>query len=163
MSVADFGAGSGHYALLAAEALGNAGHVYAIDIQRDLLKRIHTEAHRRGLRTVKLIWADLEQPQGSKIADASVDLVIVSNLLFQVADKPAIIAEAARIVRPRGRMAVIEWSDPGTGDARRGFGPRRGEVVLPEHVQALAQESGFEAPTHFNAGVHHYGLMFRKK
>ncbi len=50
MAVADFGSGSGIYVLHIAEALQNAGHVYAIDIQRDLLKRLKNEAHRRQSR-----------------------------------------------------------------------------------------------------------------
>ena len=44
MTVADFGAGSGAYIFAIAEALQGSGTVYAIDVQRDLLKRIHSEA-----------------------------------------------------------------------------------------------------------------------
>lgn len=159
MAVADFGSGSGHLALLAAEALGNTGHVYAIDVQRDLLKRLYNEAHRRNLRTLKVIWGDLEAPQGTKLADGSVDLVLMSNILFQAEDRPALFIEASRVLRPGGRLVVIDWNEP---SARAG-GPRRSEVVMPEHVRALAHDTGFGTETSIPAGTHHYGLSFRKQ
>src|ERR1700759_5085715 len=86
MQVADFGAGSGHYIGPLAQAVGESGKVYAIEVQQDLLKRIHNEAAVRGHKNVKIIWADLEKPKASKIADQTLDLVLVSNLLFQVED-----------------------------------------------------------------------------
>src|SRR3954468_16066117 len=69
MHVADFGSGSGHYVLAIAEALEGSGHVYAIDVQRDLLKRTQNEATRRGLKNVSVIWGDLETHRSSKIKD----------------------------------------------------------------------------------------------
>src|SRR6266436_5221672 len=67
MHVADFGSGSGHYALAMAEWLAGSGHVYAIDVQRDLLKRTQNEASKRGLKNVSVIWGDLEASRSSKI------------------------------------------------------------------------------------------------
>src|SRR5262245_37136457 len=89
MKVADFGAGSGAYTLAIAEHLANSGHVYAIDVQKDLLKRLHNEAVRQGHKNVSIIWGDLEHPHASKVADHHLDLVLVSNLLFQLEDKDA--------------------------------------------------------------------------
>src|SRR5271165_926365 len=75
MLVADFGAGSGHYVVEIARMLGKSGRVYAIDVQKDLLRRIHTEARKHGLEErIEFIWADLEEAKGSKIADRRLDL-----------------------------------------------------------------------------------------
>src|ERR1700758_2804868 len=79
MVVADFGAGSGHYSHLLADAVGKSGRVYAIDVQRDLLKRIKNDVARRGQRNIETIWGDLENTEGSKIADHSLDFVLMSN------------------------------------------------------------------------------------
>src|SRR5580698_6072934 len=78
MTVADFGAGSGAYVLAIAEILQNSGALYAIDVQQDLLRRVHNEATHRGFKNVKIIWADLEKHKGSKIAQGTVDLVLIS-------------------------------------------------------------------------------------
>lgn len=158
MHVADFGAGSGHYTLGIAEQLGKSGRVYAVEVQKDLLRRLHTEAHKRGLQErIEFIWGDLESPGGSKIADGHLDLVLVSNLLFQVPDKAAIFREARRVMKPSGRLAIIDWSA-----SFGGLGPRREDIVTKDDALEIARTHGFELLREFTAGAHHYGLLLRQ-
>jgi ubiquinone/menaquinone biosynthesis C-methylase UbiE len=157
MLVADFGSGSGAYVLAIAKRLEGVGRVYAIDVQRDLLQRIKNESHRHGYKNVEIIWADLEERGATKFADDKLDFVLISNLLFQVADKAAVIAEAARILRPRGRLAIIDWSD-----SFGGMGPIKDHVVKKERAIELAQSPGLQLSKEFEAGAHHYGLLFQK-
>jgi ubiquinone/menaquinone biosynthesis C-methylase UbiE len=154
MSVADFGAGSGHYIWPIAEALKNSGQLYAIDVQQDLLRRIHNEAHKRGYKNVKIIWADLERPKSSKIADKTLDYVLISNLLFQIENKKVVIAEAHRVLKPSGKLIVIDWAD-----SFNGMGPHKSSVVTRETGMQLLQQSGFEITDEFKAGAHHWGLL----
>ncbi|MBI2612601.1 class I SAM-dependent methyltransferase [Candidatus Kaiserbacteria bacterium] len=156
MRVADFGAGSGAYVLLIAERLEGSGAVYAIDVQRELLRRIHNEAARHGYKNVEVIWADLEVPRASKLADSSIDLVLISNLLFQVPDKTPILREARRIVKPVGRVAIIDWSE-----SFGGMGPIQEDVVGREATLELCQKAGLALEREFVAGAHHYGLILR--
>jgi ubiquinone/menaquinone biosynthesis C-methylase UbiE len=158
MRVADFGAGSGAYALAIAEALSGSGVVYAVDIQKDLLRRIKNDAHKRGFNNVEVIWADLEKPGGSKIADRTLDAVLISNLLFQVADKTALFAEARRILRATGRLIVIDWQE-----SFGGMGPLKEAVVTKEAAAQVAAQCGFGDAAEFKAGAHHWGLIFRPK
>ena len=162
MKVADFGSGSGAYVLAIAEVLCGSGLVYAVDVQRDLLRRTKNETTKRGYKTVEVLWCDLESAGGSKLADGSLDLVLISNLLFQITDKKIVIAEAWRILRPNGRLAIIDWSDS-TPDGGSRMGPRKQDVVRKEKALALAVESGFELAQEFSAGAHHYGLILKKK
>jgi ubiquinone/menaquinone biosynthesis C-methylase UbiE len=156
MTVADFGAGSGAYVSLIAEKLEGFGRVYAIDIQRDLLRRIGNDAAKRGFSNVELLWGDLEQPGGSKLADASLDLVLISNLLFQLADKEVVLHEARRVIRPRGRVVIIDWLE-----SFGGIGPQKKDVVTKEHALELAHAANLELMKEFDAGAHHYGLILR--
>lgn len=156
MSVADFGSGSGIYVLHIAEALENSGRVYAVDVQRDLLKRVKNEANRRGFKNVDVIWTDLEHAGSSKLADKTLDFVLISNLLFQIEDKAAVLAEAWRILKPTGRLAIIDWSE-----SFGGMGPVKKDVVTRDAALALARGSGFELQREFSAGAHHYGMIFR--
>ncbi len=79
MRVADFGAGSGFYSLAAARAVGPHGHVYALDVQKDLLAKIKNDAVKANLANIEVLWADVEKPGGSKLKDRSLDAVIISN------------------------------------------------------------------------------------
>jgi len=154
--IADFGAGSGAYTIALSERLENSGTVYAIDVQRDLLRRLHSEAQRRGLKNVEIIWADLEVPRASKLADASIDLVLVSNLLFQVPDKLLVMREARRVVRPSGRVVLIDWSE-----SFGNLGPIKEDVVTKETALELAEKAGLVLEKEFSPGAHHYGLMLK--
>ncbi len=154
MKVADFGAGSGAYTLAIAEYLSGSGTVYAIEVQRDLLRRIKNDAHKRGLKNVEIIWADLEEMGSSKILEDTIDVVVVSNLLFQVPDKKAPLVEARRVVKKNGRVAIIDWSD-----SFGGLGPHKDDVITKAGAKAFASQAGLRVLEEFDAGAHHYGLI----
>ena len=174
MLVADFGSGSGAYVLAIADRLEGLGHIYAIDIQRDLLRRISNEATKLGHKNVEVIWADLEAPRASKPANGTLDLVLASNILFQVPDKKALLSEARRILKAKGRLVIVDWSastragrdgsDPEGQQAayRAGsFGPQAEDIVSKEKALELVRKEGFELVKEFPAGAHHYGLILR--
>ncbi len=108
MKVADLGAGSGHYAIAAAGAVGIDGRVYAVDVQEDVLKHALDAAHRMGLRNIELVWGNLENRGGTKLRDQSMDAVILSNVLFQIEHPQAVVEEIRRILKPAG--ACWSWT-----------------------------------------------------
>ena len=156
MRVADLGAGSGHYVWPIAEIVGEQGKVYAVDVQQDLLKRIHNEAQKRGLKNVAIVWSDLEKPNATRLADGTVDLALVSNLLFQLEDKRAVLREAKRILKKSGMLVLIDWAD-----SFNMMGPHKGHVVTKAAGMELLQTEGFEFMREFHAGAHHWGLLGR--
>ncbi len=157
MKVADFGSGSGAYVLALARAVEKSGKVFAIDVQKDLLRRTHNEAQKHGLTNIEILWGDLEVPGGSKIADNSLEFVLISNLLFQMEVRNVVMHEAARVLRNGGRLAVIDWSDSFSG-----MGPPPESIVQKDEVLRLAQASQLSYVEEFSAGAHHFGLLFRK-
>ncbi len=161
MFVADFGAGSGHYVIACAYAVRPSGRVFAIDVPRALLRRIKHEAIARGIGdTIEIITGDIERAHGTMLADKSVDLVLASNVFFQLADISGALHEAHRILKPKGRLAVIEWSDSLPAGARR-MGPAHRDVLTREKILALARAEEYEAVRGFPAGGHHWGVIFR--
>ncbi len=156
MVVADLGSGSGAYVLAIARAMENTGKVYAIDVQKDLLRRTMNEANKEGLTNVHILWGDLEKEHGTKLGDESCDLVLISNILFQVENKEQLLREARRILRPRGHLVIIDWSE-----SFGGMGPTKKDVVDKNTALGYAEHIGFKFADEFQAGVHHYGLVFR--
>lgn len=158
--VVDLGSGSGAYALPAAKivsANGEAGKVYAVDVQKDLLDRLKVEAGRENIKNIEVIWGNFEKLKGSTLPDHIADVVIISNVIFQIADHATFVQEISRIAKPSARVVSIEWTDLPF-------------VVTAEHhpltkiaTQSLFEKAGFVLEKEINAGSHHYGLILRKK
>ena len=157
MVVADFGSGSGHYVLAVAKKMNNSGVVYAIDIQKNLLEAVKSEAVKRHLSNVDIIWADIESKEGTKLANGTLDFAIASNILFQIGDKEALAKEIFRTLKKGGRAAVIDWSasfgGAGPGAKRSRVQNRGGKNFYPGRIFGRKRISG---------GDNHYGIIFKK-
>lgn len=157
MYVADLGAGSGFYTMEAAKVVGDEGRVYSIDVQKEFLDKIKTSANNEKLFNIEVIWGDIEKLGGTKLADVSVDAVIVSNVLFQVEDREVLVLEIKRILRPNGRVLVVDWSD-----SFGGIGPSPDHVFTGQKALNLFEGKGFVSDKTISAGDNHYGIIFRK-
>ncbi len=157
MIVADFGCGAGFYSIPAARLVGSSGRVYALDVRREALDVVRSQSRQARLLNIETIRANLEELHGSSIKDQAVDRVIISNILFQVDQKTELIAEAYRILKPRGLVMVVEW-EKGAGISV----PPSANLVSKETAAELFISSGFTTEKEFSAGSHHYGLIFRK-
>ncbi|KND47226.1 MAG: hypothetical protein AB199_02235 [Parcubacteria bacterium C7867-004] len=155
MKVGDLGAGSGHYALVAAAVVGEAGRVYAVDIQEDILKRVADSASEQGLRNIETVWGNFEKLGGTTLRDHSLDAVILSNTLFQLEHKEGAIAEIRRVLKPGGRLLVVDWAG-----AYGGMGPAPHHVVSEHVAEELFITGGFHKVKDFRAGPHHYSIVF---
>lgn len=157
MTVADFGAGSGFFTIAAARLVGEEGKMYAIDIQKENLEVIKSKAKTENLLNIETVWADLELPRGSHLVAESVDLVVISNILFQVDKKAEVMREAWRVLKPRAMIAVIEWDEtPFSG------GPSAELRIPKRNAVSLLVSAGFTLDREFEVGSHHYGLMYKK-
>ena len=155
--VADFGAGSGAYALSAARRVGETGKVYAVDIQKNLLERFKNIAKAARIHNVEIIWGDIEKSAGTKIKNGVVDVAIISNVLFQNEDKSAVAREAHRVLKNGGRALVVDWSE--TSGA---LGPSADHLVPQKEARDVFERNGFSHERDISAGEHHYGMIFRK-
>lgn len=155
MTVADFGAGTGAYSKASGNIVGYSGKVYAIEVQKNLVHKLESEIKHWGISNVDCIWGDIEKKHGTKLADRSVDAVIVSNVLFQCEDKLGLIDEAKRILKPQGKVLLIDWSE-----SFGGMGPAPEHVLKEEKAYELFTKRGFKAVQNIRAGAHHYGIIF---
>jgi len=155
MKVADLGAGTGHYTLAAANIVGHDGRVYAVDIQEEILKHLLDSAQRSGLRNVEIVWGNIENHGGTKLRDHAMDAIILSNILFQVEHKERLVEEIRRVLRPGGRLLVIDWAG-----AYGGMGPSPAQVISEHAAEELFITGGFHKTKDFRAGAHHYAIVF---
>jgi len=156
--VADFGAGTGAYALAMSRAVLPNGKVYAVDVQKELLITLKNSIQTEHIGNIELLWGDIETLGGSKIADQVVDFVLISNVLFQTKAGYQLALEAKRILKPNGRVAVIDWTD-----SFGNMGPTPDMVVTADEAKKIFESAGFQFDKDFPAGDHHYGLIFKKR
>lgn len=155
MKIGDFGAGSGHYALAAAHAVGETGKVYAIDVQEEVLLHLKDSAKRAGLANVETIWGNFEKPGGTKLKDGVLDVAILSNVLFQLEHYDGALAEIRRVLKSGGKLLVIDWAG-----SYGGLGPIEKHLITEHKAEELLITAGFYKVKSFRAGPHHYGIVF---
>lgn len=158
MHVADLGCGGhGLFSLRLARLVGASGLVYAVDILKPTLAELAKKARLEGATNVKPVWSDLETVGAANIPDASIDGALVVNVLFQVRDRASLLGEARRILKPAGRLVVVDWQPSASP-----FGPPAAERLTPRIAATHAQAAGFKLVEDFTAGKYHYGLVFTK-
>lgn len=138
LDVVDFGCGTG---VLTVEIARWARKVTAIDRSASALEQASARAERQGLENVTFLEADLAK---LPLATGKKDLVVISQSLHHVADPEAVLAEAARILKPGGRLVVLELMPHEETWVRE----RLGHVHLglaPDALQAQLAAAGFKS------------------
>lgn len=157
MMVGDLGCGSGgFFALQAAKLVGARGRVYAVDVVKHVLQSIEAKASIEGVGNIITVWSNLEVYGGAKtIKDQMLDVAIIVNVLFQSKQKADILREARRMLKPTGKLVVIDWKTTSSP-----VGPVIGDRVTEESLLAAAHEAGLKEVSTFEAGKFHYGFVF---
>ena len=154
MVAAEFGCGTADFAVALAQTL-QKGKVYALDIQKEKLSALKGRLLRSHITNVITLLCDLEADHGSTLSDASLDLVLIPNVLFQSENRPAIIKEAYRTLKPGGQLLIIDWLK----QAHKGHGKH---MVSPDEVKTMAADFTLTLKKEFAAGDYHYALIFIK-
>lgn len=133
LDVADFGCGTGVLSLVIARW---AHQVWAIDQNAELLAQARTRASQEGLGNIRFLCEDL---QHLSLPDAQRDLVVISQSLHHVETPAAVLREAARILKPNGKLVLLElmphdeiWVRERLGHRHQGFDPSWLESLLLE-------------------------------
>jgi len=101
----DLGAGAGLDVLLAAHQVGPTGHVYGLDMTEEMLSLARGHAAVVGASNVTFLLGEME---AIPLPDRSVDVVLSNCVVNLSTDKPVVVRELARIVRPGGRLAISD-------------------------------------------------------
>ena len=152
--VADLGAGTGFYAIAAGKMLPK-GKVYAVELVKDFLMTVKNKAMEERLDNVEIIWGDVEKVYGTKIGDNVADAAIASNILFQLEHKDKFIEEARRILKPSGKLLLIDWADGSSIAGLKGIVPKN-------KAKEMFEKRGFVFDRDIDAGAHHYGMILIK-
>jgi SAM-dependent methyltransferase len=104
-AVLDLGSGAGMDSLLAARRVGPTGRVVGVDLCREMVEKARSNAEMLGLHNVEFVEAGIEK---LPLPDGSVDVMISNGVFNLCPDKPKVLAEAFRVLRPGGRFQMAD-------------------------------------------------------
>jgi SAM-dependent methyltransferase len=160
-TVLDLGSGAGFDALLAARQLAGTGRVIGVDMTPAMVAKARRNVAKAGHANVEFRLGEIE---ALPVADASVDLIISNCVINLSPEKPRVFAEAFRVLKPGGRLAIsdVVATQPLPDDLRSRLpliGACIGGASLVDELRAMLKAAGFarveikvqEASRHFIA------------
>jgi ubiquinone/menaquinone biosynthesis C-methylase UbiE len=103
ITVVDYGCGPGRYTVRFSKLVGEAGRVYAVDVQALALQYVGQKMKTNGLKNIIPVLADGYR---TDIPDHSADMAFALDMFFGVSDPVALLAELHRVLRPDGTLIL---------------------------------------------------------
>jgi SAM-dependent methyltransferase len=104
-TVLDLGSGGGIDVILSAKRVGPGGIAYGLDMTDEMLALATTNAREAGVSNVHFLKGVIEQ---IPLPASSVDVIISNCVINLSVDKPAVLTEMARVLRPGGRIGISD-------------------------------------------------------
>ncbi len=141
----DFGSGTGLFALPMAELVGSMGKVYAVDKSQEMLAHIKKKHPPVNLQ---LVHSDVKRTGlDSQIAD----ICLLSCILHEINEPENLIAEAFRLLKPIGKLVIVEWKAELDKP-----GPPRKRRIPKEQIIQLFDQNGLTLASYLNWSPNHY-------
>ena len=142
----DFGSGTGTFALPLAEMVGEKGRVYAVDRSPEMMAHLRAKDPPAN---IVFIQSDVEK---SGLADGTADVALMMHILHEVKQPGEFVAEAARILKPGGRLVVLEWR----AEADKPPGPPKRERIPRGALEGYFEAAGLDPVSYTEWTRHDY-------
>jgi arsenite methyltransferase len=108
--VADIGSGGGYFTFRLAAAAGQAGRVFAVDVDAAMQEALEQDVAESDADNIEILVAAVDDPG---LAPGSVDLVFTSNTYHHIDGRVAYFGRVAKALSERGRVAIIDYKPEG--------------------------------------------------
>jgi arsenite methyltransferase len=158
-TVLDLGSGAGADMLISARRVGPTGTAIGLDMTAEMLELARRNAADAGVHNAEFVKGYIEE---IPLDDQSVDVVISNCVINLAADKPRVLREAARVLRPGGRFAVSDviadddMDDATRADMQQWTGCVAGALTRAEFERALTDAGLVEVEIRETHRVHQH-------
>jgi ubiquinone/menaquinone biosynthesis C-methylase UbiE len=149
--VADIGAGTGYFSMRIARTVTD-GHVYAVDLEPDMVRYIEQRAHTEGLRNVTPVLATATDAKLPRPAD----FILVVDTLHHIEQRTQYFRKLGQSLASGGRIGIIDYGK----DAKKGPPPEH--RLSPEQVEKEMLAAGFVLAEPVHNLPEQYLLLFAK-
>jgi len=149
--MADIGCGIGYFTIPGAKIVNN--RVFALDTSDEMLKAVN---HRISFSELSNITTLKTEEYDLKIPNESVTFALVALVLHEIDDKERMITEIHRILKPNGRIAVLEWIKKDME-----MGPTCAHRIGKETLDDLFRAKKFEVIESVEFATVFYGNVYR--
>jgi ubiquinone/menaquinone biosynthesis C-methylase UbiE len=148
---ADIGCGEGFFTLLAAEAVGEKGKVYAVDVDASAIEKLKRKAGEKGLKNMHAVAGKAEE---TVFCTACADVVFYSMVLHDFNDPVKVLRNANQMLKPSGLLVDLDWKK-----LAMPFGPPVQIRLTKEKASELIKQAGFTVENLKEAGPYHYIII----
>lgn len=158
-TVLDMGCGPGDYSIAASSRVGDEGLVYAVDLWEEAVDALFKRVSALGIKNIRMVVGNVRQPL--PIGAAKVDVCLISAVLHDFVQEGVAakaLEEVTRVLKPKGRLAVIEF--------KKIEGPPGPSVKIrlsPEEIERLVLPYGFSVRKWRDIGPYNDLVIFEKQ
>ena len=148
---ADIGCGEGFFTLLAAEAVGETGKVYAVDVDASAIEKLKRKATQKDLKNIHAFAGKAEETVFCK---ACSDIVFYSMVLHDFNDPLKVLRNANQMLKPSGLLLDLDWKK-----LVMPFGPPLQIRFTEQKASELIKHAGFTVANLKDVGPYHYMIL----
>lgn len=149
-TVADLGSGGGYFTFRLADAVGENGIVYAVDVDQGLLDYVDKTAVEKGYVNIKTVRATKEE---SGLTANNVDLIFICNTFHHLHHREQYFRNLRQALKSNGRVAIIEFTS--------GWLNSIGHGTPTEEIIDEMQQAGYQLQTEYDFLQKQNFLVFR--
>ncbi len=152
MAFADIGCGPGFFVFPASEIVGSSGKAYALDTQQEMLNELKKRGPSENVVALKSEETKLP------VEDKAVDMALMVFVLHEVHHPVDFLKEVKRILKPNGKLIVIDWEK-----RLEEKGPPFEERIPKEKAKEIFAQAGFKKIETNSLNPSHYEVVGRKE
>lgn len=138
--VADVGAGPGDFTMLLAQVVRPGGRVFAVDVDKGAVKRLHQRLRKKRLGNVEVIWGSADNP---KLPASQLDAILVVDAYHEMTKYEAMLQQMQAALKPGGRLVVVDRAPLKTRNRPRAA-QAKNHRMAPELVEEELRKASYQ-------------------